>query len=244
MIASRWSGSEPGDPLLDGAAGSPLAADPQECADRCITGLDLPAIVLTEAERDALELPETWAVFGDFPETTPGAELSATNRAWRDEKAEPDGCFFTNAAAPIAYGVDERPRYDGSTIHFVGEFSDADYWQSVLQYARVFENSAAAVEHMQTVDSLLAGCDQYTMGSGLSAWSPLVTPAPALEVPDSVAAVGWREDEAGSRFYVYNLQRGNLVVRVNMSAWQTTETEFREVVQAVAERLAVIDVAD
>ncbi len=231
-------------PLLRGEPGEPRAAAPLSCTDRCITGLKLPAVVLTEDERQALDLSETFGAFGDYPETTPGAEHSASVRVWRGEKAEPDECFVTSPAAPIAFGVDERPRYDGSTVHFVSSFGDADYWQSATQYARVFSDSATAVEHMEMVDALLAGCDQYTMGSGLSAWSPLVTPAPALDLPDEVAAVGWREDEAGSRYYAYDLQLGNIVVRVTMSAWQSSELEFREVVQAVAERLAAIEVAD
>ena len=67
--------------------------------------------------------------------------------------------------------------------------------------------------------------------------------SPAIEVPDSVAAVGWiQKTQYNERFYVIDVQRGNLVVRTTgYSTGGFSEVEFRDLVEQQADLLAELE---
>lgn len=76
-----------------------------------------------------------------------------------------------------------------------------------------------------------------------SGFAARVAAAPALRLPDSVAAYGWTESNDYSRVYAVDLQRGNLVARVTLTTDGSgpTETEFRVLAEEYAVLLAGLE---
>ncbi|MBU1459100.1 MAG: hypothetical protein KKC89_06010, partial [Gammaproteobacteria bacterium] len=74
-------------------------------------------------------------------------------------------------------------------------------------------------------------------------WSTAVAPAPALDVPDSVAALGWSQSNQWGRTYEVDIQRGNLVVRLvlNSDGAGPTEQQFRQIAEDYATLLAELE---
>ena len=96
---------------------------------------------------------------------------------------------------------------------------------------------------MVELAELIDGCTFVATGELPNDNHAFISPAPAIAVPDSVAAAGWvRDSEFGgpfSRNYVFDLQLGNIVVRTRLVTHkEVTEVEFRAFVERFAEQLA------
>jgi hypothetical protein len=120
--------------------------------------------------------------------------------------------------------------------------SDVDYYNQLDQVTRLFPDAAAASAHMVALDERIGECPRYVDLIGLR--TDFITRSPAIEVPDSVAAVGWiQKTQYNERFYVIDVQRGNLVVRTTgYSTGGFSELEFRDLVEQQAELLAELEV--
>lgn len=109
--------------------------------------------------------------------------------------------------------------------------------------ARIFHDSASASAHLQDLDRLLEACPGYDYEDDGGVWSTAVAPAPALDVPDSVAALGWSQSNQWGRTYEVDIQRGNLVVRLvlNSDGAGPTEQQFRQIAEDYATLLAELE---
>lgn len=226
-------------PLVEGEPGPATAVDPTACPDECFPyetfggiGLDADAYV----ELGTTEHLEEW---GDYADTTPGKEYTYSARYWTDGEGSPEECFVTYSQVPIAARFDERPVAPDDTIAYLGYHATADEYSSLQETARLFTDSSSAESHMGSLKEMLSGCSGYEIGTGSEYWTADVTPMPALEVPMSVAAVGWVEESPFGRYYSADLQRGNIVVRASLYTDGTiTEESYRDYVEALAEQLA------
>jgi hypothetical protein len=224
--------------LVSGEAGSPLAAEPVECPDVCF-GNDISGETIVSehllGELGTTDSVESW---GDYATSTGVGDYDYMHVDWNRVKGTPDGCFFTYLGSPIAATVDDRPE-DGDFIDYTGSNATPEGISSIDQTVRVFATSDDAVQHMVALDGLLPGCEHYEFGKGDDSWEAEVTPAPALDVPSSVAAVGWRETNGTSRYYVFDLQYSNLVVRSILSTdGEITEEQFRAFIEEYAVELS------
>ncbi|MGX5681172.1 hypothetical protein [Schumannella luteola] len=229
-------------PLITGEPGPAVAVDPVACPRDCFgedvfgeVGLDTDAY----SGLGPLEQTEEW---GDYTDTTPSKEYTYSARYWSEGEGTPVECFPLYSQVPVATPFDVRPDAPGDVIAYLGYFETDDQYSGLQESGRVFTDSASAEAHMTTLKGMIAGCTSYEIGSGDSYWTADVSPMPALDLPDSVAAVGWVEDSPWGRFYAADLQRGNLVVRAALyTDGLVGEQEYRDYVEQLAQQLADIE---
>ena len=225
-------------PLATGGPGSPLARDPLACPSACFTDADIAATVVGEDELDAVGLSEGQWSWGAYLDSAVGQEYNMFRLQWDDTLAEPAECFPLSITSPIAAPYDKRPLAPKDAIYFVGGANDVDELDYFSQATRVFGSSAEATSHMEALAQHVLNCQHYFSEGEDYYWSSDVTSAPALTVPPSVAAVGWQEEGNGGRFFSFDLQRGNMVVRSSLwIADEATESDFRTLMTGLAEQL-------
>lgn len=229
-------------PLVEGEPGPATAADPTVCPDECFPYEVFGEIVLDASVYSELGTGNQQEEWGDYPNTTPGKEYTYTAKYWKDGEGTPVECFVAYGQVPIATRYDERPVAPDDTIAYLGYFTSDDEYSTLQESARTFVDSAAAEAHMTTFKELVAGCTSYEIGTGSEYWTADVSPTPALDLPDSVAAVGWVEDSPFGRYYATDLQRGNLVVRATLyTDGGVTEEQYRDYLEALAQQLAALE---
>lgn len=226
-------------PLVEGAPSAPVAAEPLVCVEECFTLADLDGTVPPTDWLEALGVPIVDSTLGDYSRSTPGREFTSASRTWVENEGAPDECFFTYIPAPIATTIDNRPASGNDSISYVNYSLSDDEYSSLDLTARLFGDSASAETHMSTLSQLVTGCTDYEIGTGASYWTADVTPVPALTLPPSVAATGWVEDSPFGRYYIVDLQRGNLVVRATLATdGMVLEEDFRTFAEELAGQLA------
>jgi hypothetical protein len=227
------------EPLVTGDEASPIAVEPMKCGG-CFTEDDLSSTIVDSDELDAFGL----STLDSFADYTAHYDSEATyyRNAWNDLEGDPDSCFVTFPQAPISILEPGPVVDDDSVISYTGVYADEDEWSSLGQSVRLFENDQDAVDYMGGLPALISACTRYTSGSGAEYWRADVTPAPALDLPPSVAGIGWVEQaEYDSRYYSFDLQRGNMVVRTSVfTGHEISEREFRTLIEHVAVQLAEI----
>ena len=125
-------------------------------------------------------------------------------------------------------------------MYFLASYESANEFSTTYRTVRFFATAEDAQKHMNDLHSIIPACDRYTVGSGIEAWKASVTPMPALDVPPTIAAVGWVERGAYSgSFYSVDLLRGNAVIRATVyTDGAVKETDVRAYAQALADNLA------
>ena len=212
-VFDSGSATAGGQPLVTGDEASPVAVEPMDCG-------------------------------GCFTDNIAHYDSEATyyKNAWNDADGDPDECFVTFPQAPISILEPGLVADDGSVISYTGVFADKDEWSSLAQSVRLFESDQDAVDYMAGLPALISSCTRYSSGEGGDYWRADVTPAPALDLPASVAAIGWVESATyDSRYYSFDLQRGNMVVRTALfTGTEISEVEFRALVEHLAVQLEEI----
>lgn len=230
------------DPLMTGDASSPHAVDPTECPESCFTAAVIGKTIGTDIDLASLGVPTVVQPWGELPSSTPQAEYRYAADYWTNETGTPDECFVMSYPAPVAVGIDERPGQSMDGVYFTGTNSSEDEYSSLTSAARLFGDTASATAHMEALDSKVAACTHYEMGTGSSYWTADVTRAPQIVVPDNVAASGWVEVSPFGRYYVYDMQRANVVVRSTLyTDGAVTEAQFHDYVESLAEQLGDLD---
>ncbi len=230
------------EPPLTGPPGATVPSQPESCPEICFSDADIGSTIPTRTEFTAFGTPEEVASWARSQYSSVRSEYSFTARTWVDLGGGPDECFPVYIAIPVAAAFDEPP--DGGTdrIDFIANWTDATGYTYISLATRVFSDASAASSHLADVNRLVGACSHYTIGSGVDTWSADVSLAPALELPPTTAAAGWVEQGSLGRYYVFDVQRSNLVVRMTVSAVGTvSERQVREFAQRLAERLAAIE---
>jgi hypothetical protein len=227
-----------GDELVEGDPGSPVAVDPLECTG-CFILSDARSLTLPDESYAAIGLPDN---DGTIVDGLTAKEQRDQSGWWADDGGSPDACYFTYTDAPLSFvpGEAEAAEKDDA-LHYPAWHHDRDEYYLLTQGTRLFDDTAAATTHLAALQSAVDGCPTYSLPA--TGWAAVVTPAPALTLPDSVAAYGWVEVGGPTRYYAVELQRGNLVTRLalNSDAGGPTEAEFRELVEAYAELLGELE---
>jgi hypothetical protein len=204
------------DDLAEGAPGPLVPLEPTECPDDCFTADVLEELVPDYRLYLDADLSVVVDVLGDYTPQPVSKDVVLSERLWKDEGGEPDACFFTYLSTPIAVELDSEVRSIDDRTWYLTSRETADKYGVITTSARIFPDTAAASAHLSEVSRLVAGCPEYEVGRAETYWTAELTPAPALDLPPTVAAAGWVEDSPFGRFYVIDLQRGNLVVRTGL----------------------------
>lgn len=238
-LAGGTLSEETQEELLLGDPGSPIAVDPLDCT-RCFTLPDARTLGLPEERYEDVGLTESDG--GSFY-LTAGEDQAQQTHWWDDSGGTPDNCYFAYSKGPLFFTPGESgeaTEFHDPVYYPVWHF-DESMFNSFTEGVRVFDDSAAAVGHLAALESAIAGCPDYSMPE--FGWAAALTAAPALDLPDSVAAYGWVESGGIHRFYAVDLQRGNLVARLTLASDPSgpSEAEFRSLVEAYAVVLAGLD---
>jgi hypothetical protein len=116
--------------------------------------------------------------------------------------------------------------------------------------ARTFPTTEDASAFMRDLYKRVAACPWQDLktpaAGGLDTSLVQITAQAAIDVPNEVAAVGWvREGSPGPRWrsYVWDLQRGNLVVQVRvLTDGRILEQHVATFAELIAERLGDLQV--
>ncbi|MEO8261257.1 MAG: hypothetical protein ABI566_01695 [Pseudolysinimonas sp.] len=216
--------------LAVGEPGSPIAVAPLDCAGPCFDVTSAEAAIMPDETFADWNLPtfkHVWKMTGD---RGIASDLLADSwETWDASGFTPDECFVTANDQPIA-----EARSTVVADDFVApltENSTSLYAVSrVVQSVRLFPDTASAEAYMATVAAGVSSCVRYENASGYG-WD--VSPEPGLHPPASIAAVGFvKSPEPGTRYYVFDMQRGNLVIRsVGVSDGGLDDTTFRTLMQ-------------
>jgi hypothetical protein len=232
------------EPLIGGDAASPHAINPTECPDSCFTAAVIGKTIGSDINLSALGVPKLVQPWGEMPSSTPQGEYRYAADYWTSETGTPDECFVVTYPSPVAVGIAERPGQSMDGVYFTGTNSSDDEYSSLSSAARLFTDTASATAHMEALDSMVAACTHYEMGTGSSYWTADVTSAPQVTIPSNVAASGWVEVSPFGRYYVYDLQRANVVVRSTLfTDGAVTEAEFHDYIESLAVQLGELDPA-
>ncbi|MCU1439800.1 MAG: hypothetical protein JWP85_797 [Rhodoglobus sp.] len=230
------------EPPLTGEPGSPQAQELTACPDPCFGGDDVRYTIAHKQEFIALGLTETVAPWGTYDVSTVQAEYGYAATAWEQAEATPEKCFVVFTAVPMAIPFGDRPDVSPDPIHFTGSRQDSEYFNAMESSVRIFRDTASASAHMAAVDELVAECSHYDAGTGAGYWTADVTMAPAVDVPTDVAAVGWVEVSPFGRYYSFDVQRANLVVRTTLSTpGDISEEQFRTYIEHLAAQVGGLD---
>lgn len=240
LLTTTVTNATTGPPLVEGEPGQPLAVDPLDCEGQCFTAASVGgATSRLQAFRD-LGVPTIIDSWGSWESSDAATEYETVAFDWRRSDVEPEECFFTYFGTPVTADLGEDPKpNDLDLIEFTGTQGSADGDTTLWQSVRVFDTSDSAVAHMSALSKQTQRCGEY---SGPEVPATSVTAAAAIAVPDSVAAIGWTESSMMSRYYVYDVQRGNLVVRSILSTWggQASEEDFRSFVEELASDIGTL----
>lgn len=231
------------DPVLLGDPSSPLAVEPTECDNNCFDYYSLNSAAPSTKQFESFGLEEDYVDFE--PHNTVASEHAYNWRSWEIANFDsPADCFVTWPKSPITLDLGTPTEQTGRTIWFDAPHGDYDYTTTFTQTVRLFADSESAVAHMVQLDEEIKGCSSFETWFGDYSYETIVTPAAALPVPDNVAVVGWVEqaDSEYTRQYVFDLQRGNYVVRTVLDSYEgMSETEFRELMGIAAGYVSEMD---
>lgn len=231
-------------PLATGGAGSPVAEDPLECPDSCFTSGVVGDTISSKDEFAAMGVTTNVQAWGAYADTTARAEYGVIEDIWNEQGASPEECFVTFFDGPVAVALGDKPEGFSDRIFYTGVESDEEAYSQLAHSVRLFEDSELAVAHMADLSTLVSRCSYYESGRGNERYSADVTAFPELELPPSVAAVGWVESSPSYRYYGLDLQRGNVVVRNTLGTFdgQVSEKQFRTYLEHLAQQLAELPV--
>lgn len=233
-----------GDPLVEGQSGLPFPRVELTCESACFDEADIEATVLSETTLDALGLTQHDFPWGTYDPTTADERHRALTANWAANDGSPNQCVFVIGDTPAVVNLVSD---DGvlDPIEYTGQHASSDITSTLEQSVRVFSDDSAAWYHMEHLWYQIDACTEITMGAGSEVYTAIVTPAPALELPDDISVLGWvRTGDPGVRWraYVFEMRRGNLVVRTRlMTDGSISEEAFRTFIEDYALQLEAIE---
>lgn len=230
-------------PLVAGTRQSATATVPLDCPKQCFAPDGVESLLLRQDALATLGSAPLAATqpYGSLPSATAGQMAQQLEADWGRANGSPDVCFFAPTNSPVGPARDFDAPDNPDVVDFVGTYEDVERTQLVDQSVRYFPNSDAASAYLSTLATQIDACDALAVGPPTNRQSATVTAAPQLDVPSSVASIGWvRTGYVGPRWraYIFDLQRGNVVVRIRaITDGQITEQEFRSFVVGYADIL-------
>ena len=236
--------TSPDQPFLVGPPQQPAAVAPLVCDHQCFELDAAESLAVTTAEVAQLRIKDERFGVGEFEPITVAEASAGMGDQWLEVGGDA-ACSFVPANAPFVAAGDGSASED--PIAWIQTWESGDEMMDLS--ARSFESTEAAAAFMLDMYGRVAACPwqdlDFPSAGGLDTSLVQITAQAAIEVPDDVAAVGWvREGNVGPRWrsYVWDLQRGNLVVQVRiLTDGRILESEAAAFAEFVADRLGAID---
>lgn len=232
--------TSPDQPFLEGPAQQPDANAPLLCPDSCF---DIGAAALLEVSADdvaQLSIEDELHGVGDLESSTVAEVASVGGEQWLDIGGDAECSFIPTNAPYFPVGPDST---SADPISWVQVWETDDEVMDIS--GRQFPTTEDASAFMHELHTRVAACPWQDLDvpspGGLDTSLIQITAQAAIDVPNDVAAVGWvREGNPGPRWrsYVWDLQRGNLVVQVRvLTDGRILEQDVATFTELVAARL-------
>lgn len=245
---ARHSVSEtsPDQPFISGPLQQPAAKTPLVCPGTCFT-IDAATLMAVSADDvSQLSIKDELYGVGEIEQSTVSAVTPGVGEQWLSVGGDEE-CSFVPVNAPyIPVGPDSSSE---DPISWVQTWVTGEETTDIS--ARVFATTEAASAFMSDIHQRVAACPWQDLNvpsaGGLDTSLVQITAQAAIDVPREVAAVGWvREGNPGPRWrsYVWELQRGNLVVQVRvLTDGRIVEEKVATYAEFMAERLGSLQPA-
>lgn len=236
--------TSPDQPFIEGAPQQPDAMSPLACPEQCFDIDAALLVAVSEVEVAQLSITDELYAIGELDPSTVAAVAPDVGDFWLELDGDAE-CAFIPANAPyVAVGPDSTSE---DPIRWVQTW-ETGYEMTDLA-ARAFPTTEDASAFMRDIHERVAACPwqntNVPVAGGLDTSLVQITAQAAIKVPSEVAAVGWvREAEPGPRWrsYVWDLQRGNLVIQVRVLTDGTiVEQDVAGFAEFVALRLAELE---
>lgn len=236
--------TSPDQPFIEGAAQQPEAMSPLACPEQCFDIDAASLMVVSEDEVAPLSIRNLLHGFGELEPSTVVAVAPEVGERWLEIGGTAE-CSFVIANAPYIPVEPDSASLD--PITWVQTWETEDEMMDIA--ARAFPTTEDASAFMRDIHARVAACPwqdlDIPVANGLDTSLVQITAQAAIEVPSEVAAVGWvREGEPGPRWrsYVWDLQRGNLVVQVRvLTDGAILEEDAGASAELMAERLSALE---
>lgn len=238
--------TSPDQPFIEGPAQQPDANSPLLCPDRCF---DIGASNLLEVSAEEvahLSISDELHGVGDLEAGAVADIAPAVGEQWLAVGGDAECSFIPTNAPYFPVGPDST---SADPISWVQVWKTDDEVMDIS--SRQFPTTEDASAFMHDLHSRVAACPWQDLdvpsAGGLDTSLVQVTAQAAIDVPNEVAAVGWvREGTPGPRWrsYVWDLQRGNLIVQVRvLTDGRVLEQDVATFVELVAARLGELQPA-
>ncbi|NYF11268.1 hypothetical protein HDC94_002424 [Leifsonia sp. AK011] len=223
-----------GQPLVQGTASASEAESPIVCPDECYDSQSVRLLTMGDADFRKLGVAELAEVPPNFTPITVGSVYDRENEDWTSSEGSPDNCFFFQASAAYGSVMDAALSSDDDEVYYLGTHT-GDRAAFADQSVRLFDSTEAASAYLAELQETIDGCSRVEIGPRDDRFTAAITPAPALDVPETIAAVGWvHTADPGTRWraYVFDLQAANAVVRIRLvTDGAISEKRFRTAVE-------------
>jgi hypothetical protein len=238
--------TSPDQPFIEGPEQHPEAKSPLVCPERCFDLDVVTSLAVSAADVAPLSITDELHGVGALEPSTVGAVAPAVGEQWLALGGDEE-CAFLPANAPyITVGPDS---VSTDSISWLQTWKTGDEMMDIA--ARAFPTTEDAGAFMRDLHERVAACPWQDLNTpaagGLDTTLVQITAQAAVAVPDDIAAVGWvREGSPGPRWrsYVWDLQRGNLVVQVRvLTDGRILERDVAGFTELLAERMGNLPAA-
>ncbi|MCS0498962.1 hypothetical protein [Protaetiibacter mangrovi] len=232
--------TSPDQPFLEGPAQQPDADAPLACPDRCFDIGSAALLEVSAGDVALLSIEDELYGVGDLESATVAQVASDGGDQWLSIGGDAECSFVPTNAPYFPVGSDST---SDDPISWVQVWQTGDEVMDIA--GREFATTDDASAFMHDLHTRVAACPWQDLdvpsAGGLDTSLIQITAQAAVDVPTDVAAVGWvREGTPGPRWrsYVWDLQRGNLVVQVRVfTDGRVLEKDVATFVERVAVRL-------
>lgn len=240
------SETSPDQPFISGPPQEAEARMPLACPEACFT-IDAATLMAVSADEvSPLSIKDELYGVGEIEGSTVSAVAPRVGEQWLSVGGDEE-CSFVPVNAPyIPVGPDSSSE---DPVSWVQTWESGDEMTDIS--VRVFPTTESASAFMSDIHQRVAACPWQDLNvpaaGGLDTSLVQITAQAAIDVPSEVAAVGWvREGSPGPRWrsYVWELQRGNLVVQVRvLTDGRIVEEQVVTYAEFIAERLGSLHTA-
>ncbi len=232
--------TSPDQAFIQGPPQQPVALVPVQCPEACLELDDASDLAVSAADLSVLSIEDEVYAVGDLEALTVGEVAPEVGAGWLEIGGDQQCSFVLSNAPYFAVGSDNT---SADPILWVQTW-ETDFEMTDIA-AREFPTTDDATAFMRDLHSRVAACPWQDLdipsAGGLDTTLVQITAQAAIDVPQEVAAVGWvREGTPGPRWrsYVWDLQRGNLVVQVRvLTDGRILEQDVAEYVELIAGRM-------